>query len=113
MLEVALPWCGALTIARLPGASRDNPARSPPWSWLCDDRKKPRREPRQHGALAFGFDVARQHERHISNTYLEDDGVVVAHALPLPLGCRRVQHPDLHDAMRFGILRPNPPQCGV
>src|SRR6185312_16038395 len=50
-----------------------------------------------------GGDVVWQYERYVADAYLEDDRVVVAHFLALPVGGRRIEHRDRRGALRDGV----------
>ena len=53
-----------------------------------------RRQARQNLALDVGAHVPQQQHRHVAVHDLEHHRIVVPHAAPLPIGRRRMQHPD-------------------
>ena len=55
--------------------------------------------------LPFAADVAGQDDRHVAEPQLEHDGVVVAHALTLPFGRRRMQNANLDSRRRLAVAR--------
>ncbi len=57
-----------------------------------------RGQPRQDRALDPGTHIAQQQHGDVAIEHLHDDGVVIAHALPLPVRHRRMQHPDARAA---------------
>ena len=60
-------------------------------------------EAREDGALAFSADVARQDDRDVAEPQLEHDRVLVAHALALPVGRRRMQHAQFDGAEALDV----------
>ncbi len=74
-----------------------------------DDAQRGERHPRRQPPLHRPPDVPGQPERRVPPVQLEDDRVVVAHALALPVGGLRVEDGDVHAIHHEAIAGPDTP----